>query len=421
MNLNHQIFSGVFADEIGQRFLTMLGHATENAYCDLCESCGFSESSGGPGQERRLRECLTKVPGWDKSVITGEIQKITKQFHDYTVLFKQIYINYVKSMRGGNNVKIMINLPKFEDVFHSYLKNVANHKFMKEGNYFKSGPLEQKCISMECIRDALYNHIGDEYVKIENKNRAESNVFAKAAPIKEEEEAGVHSDCEDSIVPEDSVSQFGYSARRERDRYSDRSSDVSRSKKETDSLSLSSVTLSQTERTRNRNEDGLSNAKLSVTTDTRRRDKLSDTGRSSVRYDSRRDERSDTRRDDRSEHRRDERFDNRRDERFDNRRDERFDDRSETYKSGTHRDARSDTYQRFETNRDNRSEARSYSSNMQKNRAYESEDEKSEKENNSSEDSSDDDHDDHDSPVKKRSPCRSYVTQLTEDSRMTNE
>ena len=53
----------------------------------------------------------------------------------------------------------------------------------------------------------------------------------KSAPIKEEEETGGRSDYEDSIIPEDSVSQLGYSARRDRDKSSDRSSDVSRSKK----------------------------------------------------------------------------------------------------------------------------------------------------------------------------------------------
>ena len=71
MNLNHQIFSGIFGDEIGQRYLTMFGHVTENAYSDLCETCG-------PTQQRRLKECLLKVPGWDKSVITSEIENNEK-------------------------------------------------------------------------------------------------------------------------------------------------------------------------------------------------------------------------------------------------------------------------------------------------------------------------------------------------------
>ena len=399
MNLNHQIFSGIFGDEIGQRYLTMFGHVTENAYSDLCETCG-------PTQQRRLRECLLKVPGWDKSVITSEIEKITKNFPDYAMLFKQTYINYVKAMRGGNHhIKIMINLPKFESVFHSYLKQVADHKFMKEGKYFLAGPLEQKCVCMECIRNTLYDYLGDEYVKIETKHRAQPRVTPKSAPIKEEEETGGRSDCEDSIIPEDSVSQLGYSARRDRDKSSDRSSDVSRSKKDTDSLSLSSVTLSQTERTRNRSEDVLSNARLSTVSDARRKDndRMSDTGRSSLKYDTHRDERFDER-SETYKSSRDERFD-KRSETYKSGRDERFDNRSETYKSG--RDEGSDTQRSHHSRKDRYS--------------YESEDEKSDHHDDREETTEDSSEDEADSPVKKRSPCRSYVTQLTEDSRMTNE
>ena len=84
MTNNVHVFTGIFSDEIGQRFI-ILGHKVlENAYYALCEQCV-------PHNLTRLQECLLKVENWDKSVIKSECEKIMNLFPDYEDLFKNVY------------------------------------------------------------------------------------------------------------------------------------------------------------------------------------------------------------------------------------------------------------------------------------------------------------------------------------------
>ena len=72
---------------------------------------------------------------------------------------------------------------KFETFLHTYLSLASQNRFVQEGKYFACGPLEQKCVCMECIRDALYEYLGNEYVKIEQR-RTESKVSSAVYKMK---------------------------------------------------------------------------------------------------------------------------------------------------------------------------------------------------------------------------------------------
>lgn len=218
MNLNHQIFTGIFADEFGQRFLRIASCATDNAFREISEKYGPST---------RLKECFLKVNQWDTSIINEEYEKLHSEFMDVSNIFKQVYVNYVKVMRGGSQLKIMVNLPKLENFLKSFLTNISGNKFVTDGKYFDLGPLEQKTICMECLRDSLYEYLGDEYVKIEEKKKK----FKPPPSIAEDD--SYHSE-EDSIIPEDSISSIGYHERKKNMDDDNRSSG-----------SLSSISLSQ--------------------------------------------------------------------------------------------------------------------------------------------------------------------------------
>ena len=225
MNTNQQIFTGVFVDEIGQRFLRIFTSATDNAFKEVCENFGFSS---------RLQECLMKVPQWDNNVIEEEYSKLNSEFKDFEHIFKQTYKKKKKMMRGGGQVKIMVNLPKIELVLKSYLAIMSNNKFMKDGKYFDRSQIEQRSICMECIRDSLYEFLGEEYVKIQERKK--KRTYKPPPSIAEDE--SYHSD-EDSIIPDDSISSVGYHERKKNNvEEDDRQS----------SASLSSVSLSQVSR-----------------------------------------------------------------------------------------------------------------------------------------------------------------------------
>lgn len=218
MNLNHQIFTGIFADELGQRFLRIASCATDNAFREISEKYGPSP---------RLKECFLKVNQWDTGIINEEYEKLHSEFMDIYNIFKQVYVNYVKVMRGGPQLKVMVNLPKLESFLKSFFTHVSNNKFITDGKYFNLGPLEQKTICMECLRDSLYEYLGEEFIKIEEKKKK----FKPPPSIAEDD--SYHSE-EDSIIPEDSISSIGYHERKKNVEDDNQSSG-----------SLSSISLSQ--------------------------------------------------------------------------------------------------------------------------------------------------------------------------------
>lgn len=437
MNINHQIFSGVFADEIGQRLLKIMSVSAYNAFQELCDACV-------PHNIKRLNECLQKVQYWDRSIINSEFDKLQSEFVDCLSTFKQTYINYVKAIRGNPQVKISISLPKFQTFLHTFWIHTAQNPFMKDGRYFQCGPIEQKCICMDCIRTSLYEYIGDDYVRIEERSQVGSTrapVPSIPQSIPEEEPT---SEEEDDIVPEDSISQIEpYYNRKIKE--SPRSNESSSQNDDGASVSLSSVTLSHTGRRQasTTSQGSGSQYKKSSRGEHQRRD---DTPSVSDYYHAsepnskhrreERDERDDTsnvsdrkhRRDDRrDEHRRDEH--RRREERDDasnvsdrKRRKEERDERddasnvSDRKRRQEERDERDDASSAAYRRRgdggsaiSNSSVSRERHQHDRRNRDYEEEEDQA-----SGESSSDDDD-------KKKSPCRSYVTQLTELSKMTSE
>ena len=199
MNTNTHIFAGIFSDEYGQRFIRIMANATDNAFKSLHENCSNTS---------QLQSYLMKVTNWDKNVIDSEIEHIANDYGDYVSVFKHIFINYVKSMRGNPQVKIFINLPIFDNFVYEYYIRISKDKHMRNGAYFTFGPLDQRLVCMECIRDALYTFLSSKYVKIEEKKQMS---FVPPPPVYEEK---CYASDDDSIVPEDSVSNIGYAERR---------------------------------------------------------------------------------------------------------------------------------------------------------------------------------------------------------------
>jgi hypothetical protein len=238
--MNQHVFTGIFSNEVGQRFLRILQSALDNSFEELCDT-----------YRPNFRDCLLKVSHWDRSIIGEEAAKLQNEFIDIDSIYKQSYINYVKNMRGSPHLKIMINLPSFETFLKTFFINVSNNKFMQDGKYFERGPIEQRFVCMECVRDSLYAFLGKEYVQITQKVEK----YKPSAPSIAED-ASLHDSDEDSIIPDDSISNIGYHARkRYKDKENRRNIENENCLDECESVSLSDITLSQaTHNNRSRDE-----------------------------------------------------------------------------------------------------------------------------------------------------------------------
>lgn len=163
MSARYNVFSGIFTDEVSQRFLRAMHDACNNAFDDL-----YDHSM--PQNPKRYRDCLDRVPSWDASVLKDELHRTCTRFAELESTFRNVYISFVKAMRGASNMKLMVNVPRLQDVFRSYFVNVSKHKSIRDGAFFRNKSLlEQRVACLDALRDTLFEYLDDEHVKLEEK------------------------------------------------------------------------------------------------------------------------------------------------------------------------------------------------------------------------------------------------------------
>ncbi len=173
----YNVFSGVFSDETSQRFLRIMHECSDNAFTEL-----YNHSM--PQHPSQFKTCLDRVNQWDGTLIHDEFVNIQKKFPDIVDTFKQVYVNFVKSMRGGKTVKLMVSMPKFEDFLHSFFNQISKHKCMRSGKYYQQASLlDQRVTCLDAARDALFEFLGEEHVKLEDRSViSESSGVKQAHP-----------------------------------------------------------------------------------------------------------------------------------------------------------------------------------------------------------------------------------------------
>ena len=190
------IYCGIFDNEKGCRFLQMALTICDNAFNDLYHKCGNNKS--------KYKDCLICVKNWDESVITDEIQKLDDEFIDCQDLFKDIYVLYVRAMKESAGSKIMINLPSFEKFVHNYCIELCKTEPIYTGKFFSNNLTDKRLITMDTVRNTLFNLTSDLYIQLEDETTVESVVFSNIEPKK----------IEDDIRPEDSISNINVEAYR---------------------------------------------------------------------------------------------------------------------------------------------------------------------------------------------------------------
>lgn len=167
MSDNLHVYSGIFVDEKGQRFLQILEASVDSVFEEV-----YSKTM--PQNPNLFKECLSRVSAWDRSVIQEEMQKM-KVYIDSDDVFKDAYVSYVKSMRASSQKKILINLPHFNEFLQQYWKRVADSRVMQSGRFFNGNAIDRKIICMDAARDVLYSFLNDDTVTLEDKSDVGEN------------------------------------------------------------------------------------------------------------------------------------------------------------------------------------------------------------------------------------------------------
>jgi hypothetical protein len=227
MNNTVQIFCGAFADEQGQRFLRVMQESCDATFSEL-----HDHNTQAPD---RYRGCLGRVASWDPSVIAAEVRRLDAQFPDVHSIFRGVYVHYVKAMRASKTTRLIVSPPKLQVYLHRLFTHFSRHPFVTNPRYFEtSSILEKRITCMDVIRDALYEFLGEEYVRAapapasptapapptsvardDNASRVVSDVFENETewrePVKHTNE-----DDDDSISPNDSVSCVDFAEKQQR-------------------------------------------------------------------------------------------------------------------------------------------------------------------------------------------------------------
>ena len=167
----YNVFSGIFTDEQAQRFLKIMSTACDNTFCDL-----FAHSM--PHQPARFRECLDRVGQWERSVVEDEVQNLSREYPDLQDIFKHVFVQFSKSVKGTDpSMKMLVRLPKLSECLHAFFVHCAKHRSIQDARYFQQyGALDQRIVCMDALRDALYDFVGDDFIKLED-----ASVISKAA------------------------------------------------------------------------------------------------------------------------------------------------------------------------------------------------------------------------------------------------
>lgn len=160
----YNVFSGAFSDEVGQRFLKMMQHAFDSAFTDLYVT-------SMPQHPKRYKECLDRVCTWEARVVSDEIEQLRSAYPDIQECFKHVYVTYVKAMRGGMRIKLMVNMPRLDEFVARYYTKISKHKCVQDARYFQScSLLDQRVTCLDATRDSLFEFLGEEHVKLEDRS-----------------------------------------------------------------------------------------------------------------------------------------------------------------------------------------------------------------------------------------------------------
>lgn len=219
-----QIFCGAFADEQGQRFLRIMQESCDATFSEL-----HDHNTQAPD---RYRGCLLRVASWDPTVIATEVRRLDSRFPDVHTIFRGVYVHYVKAMRASKTTRLIVSPPKLQTFLHRLFTQFSRHPSVTSPHYFEtSSMLEKRIACMDVIRDALYEFLGEEYVRAapvpvvpapavptvardDNASRVVSDVFENETewrePVKHTDED------DDSIGPNDSVSCVDFAEKQQR-------------------------------------------------------------------------------------------------------------------------------------------------------------------------------------------------------------
>ena len=157
------IFSGAFTDEVGQRFLKSISDVCVSSFGELYDATM-------PKNKKLYQESLDRVATWNTRLVGDELSKVKLKYPDFEDCFAQVFSEYVKSMKGTPKVKLMIQVPRVDDFLLKFLVCFSSSACVQTTSYFSTySVLDKRVCCLDCIRDALFSYLNDDFVQVIQK------------------------------------------------------------------------------------------------------------------------------------------------------------------------------------------------------------------------------------------------------------
>ena len=201
------IFTGAFSDEPGQRLLRILQDAYDTTFTEMHDRSSQCME--------RYQSCLARVESWDRSVTADEVQRLKHKFPDADVVFRAVFVSYVKAMRASKTIRLILNPPRLDQVLQRVFTHFAKHRAVHNAHYFSTPSIvEKRVICMDAIRGVLFDLSGEDHVKIAPappprpsapQSTVQSAVQSNNPVSPDDDQASrvVSNVCDDSLGPDD--------------------------------------------------------------------------------------------------------------------------------------------------------------------------------------------------------------------------
>ena len=205
--MERAIYSGIFNDEIAQRYLRFLVSLANKGFYDLYNKC-FSDNS------TQYRKGLERVTTWSNGVFEKDLQTVMEEWPDCSNLYEQCFINYVKSVRGVNfkTHKLLVNVPSLIEFVRIFMISLSRHDVVQSGKFFESDVTTQRICCMDTARDAFFAL--DVVDNVQMELRSQVSAVAPSQPVHKEISLADTSEADlqtlaENVKPDDSVSNIG--------------------------------------------------------------------------------------------------------------------------------------------------------------------------------------------------------------------
>jgi hypothetical protein len=212
------LYSGIFSDEKVLQLLYCLQQLSENCFGKLHEVASEGQPSTNE-YANRFRRGLESIETWRNEIKTVETNQAIQQYPELGSLYKYAIVKYLKEIYKNERMeRIPVTVPSLQEFIHAYYISLSRTSYMRRLEFLNVYGLERTHMHMETLRSTLMDFTRQSIYKPPTSMIGGLEPGLSSSLLTGNNIKGLVS-TEKDITQWDSVSQFGYGEREDRNSY----------------------------------------------------------------------------------------------------------------------------------------------------------------------------------------------------------